>query len=83
MNATEVTLTVEPPRYALDGSSGYFLCVTGGRRALGWIRVEEDGRTVFATLNRAPWEAVGTVASPAELTPGWVAEHAAAILRPF
>jgi hypothetical protein len=83
MNATNVTLTAVAPHYATDGSRGYFLYVTRGRRALGWIRVGDDNRTVYATLERAPWEPVGTVAAPAELTPTWIAEHADAILRPF
>jgi hypothetical protein len=83
MNATEVTLIAEPPTYAPDGSRGYFLYVTGGRRALGWIHIGDDSRTVYATIDRAPWQPVGTVVSPAELTPAWIAEHAAAILRPF
>ncbi|MGW4528893.1 hypothetical protein [Amycolatopsis sp. NPDC004378] len=83
MNNTEVTLTAEPPRYAPDGSRGYFLSVTGGRRITGWIRVGDDSRTVYATLDRAPWQAVATVADPAELTSAWIAEHADAIVRPF
>lgn len=82
MNATDVTLIAEPPHYALDGSRGYFLYVFG-RSTLGWIQVGDDNRTVYATLNRAPWEPVGTVAAPAELTPSWITEHAVEILQPF
>lgn len=82
MNSSGSKLTVEPPHYALDGSRGYFLYVTGMRRALGWIYAEDDG-TVYATLDRAPWQQVGTVAERAELSPSWIAEHRAAILRPF
>jgi hypothetical protein len=73
----------EPPSYAPDGSRGYFLAVTGRVRLTGWIRVGDDGRTLYSTIDRAPWRPVGTVTSPAELTPAWVTEHAAAILRPF
>lgn len=83
MNTTEVTLTAEPPSYAPDGSHGYFLSVTRGSRVTGWIRVGDDSRTVYATLDRAAWQAVGTVAAPSELTPAWIAEHADAILRSF
>jgi hypothetical protein len=83
MNTTEVTLTATAPSYAPDGSQGYHLNVSRGSRVSGWIHVGDDSRTVYATIDRAPWQHVGTVASPAELTPAWIAEHAAAILRPF
>lgn len=83
MNTTETSLTAEPPSYAPDGSRGYFLSATRGGRVTGWIHVGDDGSTVFATIDRAPWWRVGTVASPAELTPAWIAEHADAILRSF
>lgn len=83
MNTNQVTLTAEAPSYAPDGSRGYFLSVTRRSTVSGWIKVENDGCAVYATLDSAPWQRVGTVSSPAELTPTWIAEHTAAILRPF
>jgi hypothetical protein len=75
-----VTLTAELPDYAPDGSRGYCLTATRGWRMSGWIDVGTDGSTVYATIDRAPWRRVGTVASRAELTPAWIAEHAKPIL---
>ena len=87
MKTKQVTLTAVPPTYASDGSLGYLLKVTRngqpGGRVSGWIYVGDDGRTVYATLDQAPWCRVGTVGSPAELTPAWIARRTAAILRPF
>lgn len=80
----QATLTVEAPVDALDGSRRYLLrIVKGGGRVSGWIRVGDDGRSVYATIDRAAWQHVGTVAKPEELTPAWIAEHTEAILRPF
>jgi hypothetical protein len=82
VNITATTaITATAPDYAPDGSRGYFLEVTRGWRVTGWIYAE--GHTVYATIDRAPWQHVGTVASPAELTPAWVAKHAEAIVKPF
>ncbi len=83
MNTNGATLTATPPSYAPDGSRGYFLSVTRGGHVSGWIHAGDDGRTVYATIDRAPRRRVGSVASPAELTPAWVAEHADEILRSF
>lgn len=73
-------LVASPPSYAPDGSCGYHL--TAGRVS-GWVKVGNDGRTVYATLDRAPWLSVGSVESAAELTPTWVTDHADAILARF
>ncbi|MFV8142267.1 hypothetical protein ACNQR7_32270 [Mycolicibacterium senegalense] len=83
MNTSGTTLTAQAPDYALDGSQGYLLAVSRGWRASGWIYVGDDGRTVRAAIDGAGWQQVGTVSTPSELTPDWVAEHAEAILRPF
>lgn len=83
MNTIHATLTAGAPSYAADGSHGYLLTVTNGWRATGWIYTGDDGHTVYATVDRAPWQRVGTVASPAQLTPAWIADHADAILRRF
>lgn len=73
-------LVARPPVYAPDGSRGYFL-TTG--RVSGWVKVGDDGRTVYATLDRAAWRSVGSVESAAELTREWVTDHADAILARF
>lgn len=83
MKAAGVTLTARAPEYARDGSQGYFLEARCPSRMTGWIHVAKDGRTVYATLDRTPWQNVGTVDSPAELTPAWITEHAAEILQTF
>lgn len=82
------TIRAQAPEYAGDGSQGYHLVVTGERPATswtvsGWIRVGDDGRTVYASIDGAPSRPVGTVASPAELTIDWVEQHAEEIQRPF
>lgn len=77
------TLTAEAPRYATDGSRGYYLSATNGHWVVdGWIYAEDDG-AVYATIDRARWQRVGTTASPTELTLAWIADHAGEILQPF
>lgn len=82
------TIKAQAPSYAADGSQGYQLIVTGERPATGWtvsgwIRVGDNGRTVYASIDGAPSQPVGTVASPAELTIDWIDQHADEIQRPF
>ncbi len=82
------TITAQAPSYATDGSQGYCLTVCGDRSttgwtASGWIRVGDDGRTVYATIGAAGWRRVGTVSSPGDLTTDWIAQHANEIQRPF
>lgn len=77
------TITATAPSYAPDGARGYSLTVAHGFRVTGWIRTGDDGSTVYATIDGAPWRSVGTVISPSALTPAWVAEHTDAILQPF
>ncbi|MCV7286004.1 hypothetical protein H7J87_11750 [Mycolicibacterium wolinskyi] len=82
------TISAQAPSYAPDGSQGYCLTVTGERPASGWtvsgwIHVGDDGRTVYASIDGAPSQSVGTVASPAELTIDWIDRHADEIQRPF
>lgn len=80
---TSATIVAEAPTYAPDGSHGYFLTVTNGWRATGWIYTGDDGHTVYATIDRAPWRPVGTVTSPTELTAAWIAQHATTLLQAF
>ncbi|MGJ6127128.1 hypothetical protein QN239_31575 [Mycolicibacterium sp. Y3] len=74
-------ITAEAPSYAPDGSRGYILTIAGAAKLSGWIRVGDDGHTVLATVDHAPWKPVGTVDAPAELTPNWVKDHADSIIR--
>ena len=73
---TKHAITAEAPSYAPDGSRGYILTITGESTVSGWIRVGDDGRTVYATVDHAPWKPVGSITTPTELTPSWVADHA-------
>lgn len=73
------TITAEAPSYAPDGSAGYLLTICNGYRLTGWIHVGDDGHTVYVSIDRESWRPVGTVTSPTELTPQWIAEHADAI----
>lgn len=82
------TITAQAPSYATDGSQGYELTVAGGRPATGWtvsgwIRVGDDGRTVYASIDGAGWRTVGMVASPADLTIEWIGQHTDEIQRQF
>lgn len=77
------TITATAPTYAPDGSHGYHLAVTANGRASGWIYVADNGHTVYATIDRAPWRSVGTVATPADLSPDWITENTGAILHQF
>lgn len=80
---SNATITAQAPNYALDGSRGYALDITRGWHATGWIRTSDDGHTVYATIAGAPWRSVGTVTTPAELTPAWIADNSHAILQSF
>lgn len=81
MTATAIaTVSAEAPSYAADGSRGYTLTITDGPRHItGWIRIGDDGHTVYCTIDGAPWRPVGSVDNV--LTPAWVATHADAILH--
>jgi hypothetical protein len=83
VNPKGITLTARPPRHAPDRARGdFFLTLTGRVRASGWIYATDDG-TVYATIDRAPWQRVGRVTSRAALTPDWIARNAHYILCSF
>lgn len=72
-------ITANLPKYAADGSRGYHLITADGVH--GWIEVAPtDEHAVIATLGHRAWQVVGTVDQPEQLTPEWIAQHAATIL---
>lgn len=77
---TTPTVSAQAPSYAPDGSRGYILTIAAQTTTTGWIRVGDDGHTVYATVDHAPWKPVGTVATPADLSPAWVHDHTDHIL---
>jgi hypothetical protein len=75
---TAQSFTATAPTHTPDGSQGYFLKTDTG--VGGWAYLDNDGRTVWATLDSRPWFVAGQVSNPSEFIPEWLEGHAAQIL---